>query len=41
VPWPDCDGGECFRPDGNLAVVERLRRCWGRPYRLAYYECRN
>jgi hypothetical protein len=38
VPVPNCaEGGECTRPDSNLPAVERLRRCWGRPYRIAYF----
>lgn len=42
VPIPNCEAGdECFGPDANLPVVERLRRCWGRPYSLAYYGCED
>ncbi len=40
VPVADCsEAGRCFRSDANLPAVERLRRCWGRPYRVAYYVC--
>jgi hypothetical protein len=38
VPATGCaEGVECSRPDSNLPAVERLRRCWGRPYRIAYF----
>ncbi len=38
---PDCGSGtECMRRDGNADVVERLRRCWGEAYRVAY-DCRR
>jgi hypothetical protein len=40
VPVADCSqAGRCITSDANLPAVERLRRCWGRPYRVAYYAC--
>ena len=36
----NCSAGPaCTRNDSNLPAVERLRACWGEPYRIAYYGC--
>ena len=34
-----CSDASCERQDQNLPAVERLARCWGSPYEVAYYRC--
>jgi hypothetical protein len=40
VPQRHCEAGDqCMGHDANYSAVDRLRNCWGQPYRIAYYNC--